>query len=382
MLALGLTDGQIGLIVSVGLFLQIFWAMLSGAITDKLGRKRTTLIFDLISWSLPCLIWAIAQDITYFFAAAIVNSLWRIVHNSWQCLLVEDTDPELLVDVWSWIYIGGLVAAFFSPLTGWLIDRFTLVPTMRGLFLFAFVMMTAKALTTNSMVTETRQGVIRMQETKGQPLFAVLSGSGKVLKQVLNTPSMLLVTVLLLVVSIGRMVQGTFWSVLVTEKLQIPPEHLAYYPLARSMTMLLVFFLVMPRLRNMDLRKPMIWGFVGLIVSQVILISVPAKNYTLLLVATVLEACSTPIAITLLEKLVVLTIDAKERARIMAIVYMVVIVFTSPFGWIAGQISEINRSLPFVLTIILFAIGGLFTLLTGRLGKETSATTEIAQEQI
>jgi DHA1 family tetracycline resistance protein-like MFS transporter len=379
MLAFGLTDSQIGLITSVGLVFQVFWTMLSGAITDKLGRKRTTLIFDLLSWSVPCLIWAIAQDITYFFAAAIVNSLWRVVHNSWQCLLVEDTDPDLLVDVWSWIYISGLVAAFFSPLTGWLLDRFTLVPTMRGLFLFSFVMMTVKALATNSMVSETKQGVVRMQETRGQPLFAVLSGSGKVLKQVLNTPSTLLVTILLLVVSIGRMVQGTFWSVLVTEKLQIPPEHLAYYPLARSITMLLVFFLVMPRLRNIDARQPMIWGFLGLIVSQVILISVPAKNYVLLLVATVLEACSMPIATTPLEKLVVLVVDAKERARIMAIVYMVVIVFTSPFGWIAGKISEINRSLPFVLTISLFAIGGLFTYLTGRLQKEKSTAAGTAE---
>ncbi|MBN1582167.1 MAG: MFS transporter [Anaerolineae bacterium] len=379
MLAFGLTDSQIGLITSVGLVFQVFWTMLSGAITDKLGRKRTTLIFDLLSWSLPCLIWAIAQDITYFFVAAIVNSLWRVVHNSWQCLLVEDTDPDLLVDVWSWIYISGLISAFFSPLTGWLLDRFTLVPTMRGLFLFSFVMMTIKALTTNSMVSETKQGLIRMRETRGQPLFAVLSGSGKVLKQILGTPSTLLVTVLLLVVSIGRMVQGTFWSVLVTEKLQIPPEDLAYYPLARSITMLLVFFLVMPRLRNMDARKPMIWGFLGLIVSHVILISVPAKNYVLLLVATVLEAFSMPIATTPLEKLVVLVVDAKERARIMAIVYMVVIVFTSPFGWIAGRISEINRSLPFVLTISLFAIGGLFTYLTGRLQKEKSAVVETAE---
>jgi hypothetical protein len=83
----------------------------------------------------------------------------------------------------------------------------------------------------------------------------------------------------------------------------------------------------------------------------------------LLLVATVLEACSMPLATTLLEKLVVLAIDARERARIMAIVYMVVIVLTSPFGWIAGQISDINRSLPFVLTIALFSAGGLLTYL-------------------
>ena len=224
MLAFGLTDSQIGLVTTVGLVFQIFWTMWSGAITDKLGRKRTTLIFDLLSWSVPCLIWAVARDMTTFIAAAIVNSLWRIVHNSWQCLLVEDTDPDLLVDVYSWIHMGGLLAAFVAPLTGLLIDRYTLIPTMRGLYVLASVMMASKALIMNAMVTETRQGRVRMQETQSQPLVAVLRESADVVRQTLRAPATLLTTGLILILSISRMIRGTFWSILVTERLQIPPN--------------------------------------------------------------------------------------------------------------------------------------------------------------
>jgi DHA1 family tetracycline resistance protein-like MFS transporter len=96
MLAFGLSDSQIGLITSIGLAVQIFWTILSRALTDKFGRKRTTLIFDILSWSVPCVIWALSQNFTYFLVAAIVNSAWRVPQNSWQCLLVEDTDPHLL----------------------------------------------------------------------------------------------------------------------------------------------------------------------------------------------------------------------------------------------------------------------------------------------
>ena len=53
---------------------------------------------------------------------------------------------------------------------------------MRGLYLLAFVMMTAKFLINNAMVTETRQGLVRMQETRAQPLFAVLRESPAVLE--------------------------------------------------------------------------------------------------------------------------------------------------------------------------------------------------------
>jgi DHA1 family tetracycline resistance protein-like MFS transporter len=381
MLALGLTDSKIGLITTIGLVFQIFWTMLSGAITDKLGRKRTTLIFDLVSWSLPCLIWAIAQDFSYFLVAAIVNSMWRVVHTSWQCLLVEDTDPDLLVDVWSLISMGGLLAAFVAPIAGLLVDQFSLVPTVRGLYLFAFVMMGIKALATNSMVTETQQGIVRMQETKDQPLFAVLREYPDVLKQILRTPGTLVIAGLILVVGIYRMISRTFWSILVTESIQIPPEHLALFAFARSVTMLVFFFVAMPRLRTMDARKPMIVGFLGMIASHVLLISVPTQNYWLLLLATVLEACSVPVATTLLEKVVVISIDAKERARIMSILYVLVMVFTSPFGWIVGRISEINRSLPFVLNIVLFGVGILLVYLTVRI-KGYVTTKESVEEAV
>ncbi len=382
MLSLGMTDSLIGTITSIGLVFEIFWTLLSGPITDKLGRRRTTLIFDTLSWSVPCLIWALAQNFAYFVAGAVVNSVWRVTTNSWQCLLVEDTDQSLLVDVWSWISISGLVAAFVSPLTGLLIGRFTLVPTLRGLYLLAFVMMTAKFVATNRMVTETRQGLVRMEETRHQPLLSVLRGSPAVLRQILRTRATMFTAGLMVIVGIGNMVQGTFWSILVTEKLQIPAQHLALYPFARSVTMLFFFFLVMPRLRDVDMGKPMLVGFLGLIASQLILISVPPKSYLLLLVATVIEGCSVPTANTLLAKMLAVTVDAGERARIIGILYAMMIVFTAPFGWIAGRLSEINRSLPFVLNTLLFGVGVLLTYVSGQLTESRIAVEEAGEEAV
>jgi MFS family permease len=379
MLALGLSDVQIGLITSIGLVFQIVTTLLSGAITDKLGRKRTTLIFDLISWSVPCLIWAVAQDFTYFVVAAIVNSIWRVTANSWQCLLVEDTDPGLLVDIWSWIYIAGLIAAFVSPITGLLIDRYSLVPTMRGLYILSFVMMTAKFLIMNGMVTETKHGVRRMEETRHQPLLEVMRGSSAVLKQILKTPATLFTAALMILLNICWLMKNTFWSILVTEKLGIPDEHLVIFTFARSMIMLLFFFIVMPRLRNMDVRRPLIWGCLGLVVSQVILISIPAQNYPLLILATVLEALFTPLATALLDTLAVLTVEPKERARIMALLSVIMLVFTSPFGWIGGQLSQLNRSFPFVLNIVLFATCALLAFIATRHISHNQDTTQPAE---
>ena len=363
MLTLGLTDSQIGSVTSIGLIFQVFWSIMSGAITDKLGRKRTTLIFDTLSWSVPCLIWAMSQNFMYFLVAAIVNSALRVPMISWQCLLVEDTEPHLLVDIYSWVHITGLLAAFVSPIAGLLIGKFTLVPTMRGIYWLAFIMMTSKFLILNVLATETQQGRVRMRETKDQSLLTIVHGSLGVFKDVLQTPATLFTAGLMVSLHVCLMIHNTFWPILVTEKLQIPPQHLALYHVTRSMTMFVFFFAVMPRLRTIEVRKPLLMGFFGLIATQILLISAPTKNYVWLFVVTVLEGCSIPVANTLIEKLLVTTVDPQERARIMAILYVIVLLCTSPFGWIAGQLSEINRGLPFVLNIILFGLGSVLTFL-------------------
>lgn len=366
MLALGLTDVQIGLLASVSLGCQVIWTLISGALTDKYGRKRVTYIGDLVAWSIPCLIWAIAQDFNYFLVAAIINSTWRITHNSWQCLLVEETDPDLLVDVWSMIYIGGLLAAFFSPLATFLVAAFDLVPTMRGLYFLAFVMMTYKFWLMNEMVDETEQGVQRMEATQHQSILTIVMESRGVLGQLLRSPQTLITGALMVIISIGNTINTTFWSVVVTQKLNFPEGYLSLFYVVRSVSMLLFFFLVMPKLRTLDARRPMVFGFGGMILSWLLLVNMPAQNYLLLILAIILEGMSYPAISTMLDKLVAISVDPGERARIMALLYLGMILLSSPFGWIAGQASEINRSLPFMLNIGLFTAGALLAFIASR----------------
>lgn len=372
MLALGLTDSQIGLIASIGLGCQIFWTLLSGAITDKFGRKRTTFWIDLVAWSIPCLIWAVAQDFNAFLIAAVVNSTWRVTQNSWQCLLVEGTEPHLLVDVYSLIYISGLVAGFVAPVTSLLIAQFSLVPTMRGLFLLSFVMMTAKFVSMNMMVEETEYGRDRMAATQGRSVFAVVGESTGVLRQILQAPETLVTAGLMILVAIATTINNTFWGVLVTERLLIPAGFIGIYAMARSMVMLLFYFIAMPRLRDVDPRIPMIFGFGGLILSAVILVTIQPQSYWLLLVAVILEGSSVPAVSTLLDKLIATSVDPKERARIMAILYVVVLACTTPFGWIAGEASQINRNLPYVIIIVVLTLAALLAFVASRRVGHTS----------
>ena len=365
MVALGLADKQIGLILSISWGFQIVLALLSGAVTDKLGRRRTTLIFDILSWTIPALISAVAQNFWYFLAAGIINSVWRITANAWTCLLVEDAEPSQLVDIYTWINIANLLVGFVAPLAGVLISIFSLVPTIRGLYVFAAFMFTLKAIVTYWMTEETAQGKVRLHETRDQSMFHILSGYKDVLYELLRTPQTLYTASIMLVISISSLISGNFWAIIVTEKLHIPAENIAVFPFIKSAIMLVFFFVVMPRLNKMHFKVPMVVGFLGFVTSQVVLITTPELGYPSLILSVFLEACSFAAVSPLVDRMAVLTISARERARIQSILYVGIILLTSPFGWIAGTLSEINKDLPFILNIVLFAVGAALAYVAG-----------------
>lgn len=365
MVALGLADRQIGLILSISLAFQILMALVSGVITDKFGRRRTTLIADIVSWSIPTLISALAQNFWFFLAAGVINSIWRIADNAWTCLLVEDADRSQLVDIYTWISIANILAGFVAPLTGLLISAFTLVPTVRGLYLFASIMFTVKAVITYRMTEETQQGVVRLEQTRNESAWRVLAGYRGVLRDLLHSPRTLYTAGLMLVMSIYSLISGGFWAILVTEKLRVPAQVIAVAPFIRSAIMLLFFFVVMPRLNTTHFRAPLVLGFLALVASQIVLITAPELGYPLLLLSVFLESCSLAAVRPLINRLTVVTVNDQERARIQSLLYVGIILISSPFGWIAGTFSEITKDGPFILNIALLAAGALLAYAAG-----------------
>jgi MFS family permease len=137
--------------------------------------------------------------------------------------------------------------------------------------------------------------------------------------------------------------------------------------------MLILYFLLVPRLNVNRFRNPMLLGFLGFLAANLILVTMPAGNYALLLISVLIEAASLAMFGPLMDALTIISIDEAERARINSILYAVVIMLTSPFGWIAGLLSEINRVLPFVLNISLFFVGMGLVWLAWRL-RDRGAT--------
>ena len=380
MLALGVTDQQIGSIASLGLVLQIFSALLSGAIVDKFGRRLSLLVFDLLCWSVPCLIWAAARDVRFFVAAAMMNSLWRISHTAWTCLMVEDAEERHLVHIWTWIMIFAVCSAFFAPLGGWFVERYSLIPAVRGLYVFGFIVLTAKFVILYVYSHETARGVQRMAETRHRSLISLLGEYKSVFNQLLHSKAILSALSLMVITNIYITISNNFWGVLFTGKLGFSNSQISIYVAVRSIIMTICFFVLGPRLTNLrHFRLPLWMGFSLFVVSQLLLVVMPPQAVILLVVSVVLEAVASALVSPMTESLLALSMESHERARISGIVYVALIVLISPFGWIAGQLSALDRSLPFALNTILFALGILLVWFIGRPSFLNTSKGSIAQ---
>jgi MFS family permease len=366
MIALGLRDWEIGFIASVYMISQVIFAFLSGPITDKLGRRKTTAIFDFFAWSVPCLIWLKAENFWFFLVAALFNGTMKITQNSWDCLLVEDAEKSEITKIYSLVISCGQLSALFAPIASVLVSRLTLVPAVRILYLNAFIVMTVKLIVLCLVSRETKTGLVRMRETKGVSLFREMAGYRGVLKIIAQSPGTLFSLIITALVGIASMVNTTFWQIIASKKIGVPDGLLPFFPMLRSILALVFFFTVIPRLTaKANLKRPLLMGFAVYILGQAILILCPAEGgikYLVLCLSLFCDGFGMGILTMLAESLVALHVNAAERARVMAIQHMMIMCVTAPFGWIAGILSGISRSLPFVLNTVILAAGILVTL--------------------
>lgn len=360
MIALGLTESTIGLIATVGLFVQVFFSLFGGPLTDKYGRRPTTLVSDIVSWSIPTLLWAVAQNATWFYVAALFNAAMRVPTTSWTCLFIEDAPKNRVVHFWAWIYIANILAGFVAPLAGLMIDRWELIPTMRAIYGFAFVTMTAKFVILGAVSKETRQGEVRLKETADQSLWQVARESTRIIGRVFTTPGTLTAIAVLAVNAIYMTVRGTFFAVLLTEGLGFGAEEIGWFPAVRSLVMLVFYFTIMSRLRQERYVWALVVGFVSLIVSVGLLIVAPERGIAIIVISTVIEAVGAAILAPYIEGFIYAVVDAHERARILAVVNAFVLAVASPFGWIAGTLSERGKTYPFILIAALLALVVVF----------------------
>jgi hypothetical protein len=208
-----------------------------------------------------------------------------------------------------------------------------------------------------------------MVETRRRSIFSLVGEYRSVFSQIFHSKPLLAALSLMVITSIYATISNSFWGILFTTKLGFPESQISTYVFVRSIIMTLSFFVIGPRLTNVRrFRLPLGTGFAAALASQALLVVMPPQAVILLLTSVILDAIAGALVSPMIESLLALSLESDERARVSAMVYVALILLTSPFGWIAGQLSALDRSLPFALNTLLFAIGMALVWFIGKPG--------------
>jgi len=365
MLALGVHDAQIGLVASIGMVSQVFFGLAGGIITDRLGRRATTAWFDITAWVIPCLLWALAQNFWVFVAGSILNGTLQITQNSWDCLMVEDAERGQITRIYALVRVAADCSALFAPIAAVLVSQLGLEPAVRILLINSAIVMLAKTIWLYRWSTETRQGRIRMEETRHESVVRLLKGYRHALTLLGRSPGSRLALVIAGLVAAVTLIESTFFQVVISQRLHVPDPALPFFPMVRSLLSVVFLFTLIPRLSTgVDLKHGTLWGFGVYLAAQLVLVAMPvvhgdasAGTYAALGLCLLLGSFGAGMLFMLSESLVALHVDEAERSRVMALQRTVIMLAAAPFGWISGWLSGIDRVYPFWLTGALLLIG-------------------------
>lgn len=350
----GITDLQIGLILSITMVVQVLLSFFGGILSDKLGRKFTTMMGDFFGWAMACLVWAVSNNFWAFLVAALLNCFEQINQTAWYCLLIEDARPKDLVGIYTWVNIGGLVAIFFAPLSGLFISSYSIVPVVRVLYILFALTMLIKTFITFRFCRETKQGQIRRAETRGVSILHMLGEYRQLIPSLLKNRSVLKAVAVSVILYITNMVSTNFFGLYVTQRLGLSENFLALFPILNAAVMLIFMVGLQHRMNAAKFRLPLWIGLALYAVGALVLIFSPADSLLFVLLYVFVAAVAAALVNPRKDALLQLNLTSQERARLNALIMASTIALSSPFGYLAGWLSSLDRRLPFVFTLLLF----------------------------
>jgi Na+/melibiose symporter-like transporter len=148
--------------------------------------------------------------------------------------------------------------------------------------------------------------------------------------------------------------RNTYLSVYLVDALHFSHSLISLFPAVSSAAALLLMVFVIPRFKENMGHRYMIVGFILSIVSYVMLILAPEKSMAIVILSTILYTVGVIVSMPYLEAALANSIEDDNRASVISILAVFMLLFISPSGIIGGWTYVIDPRIPFVLMTLAF----------------------------
>lgn len=357
----GVTDKEIGYLIVISYIAGTFFSIFAGKITDRLGRKKTTFIFDFISWPLAIIIYYFSNNFWMFALATVINSVVRIVVVSWNLMIVEDSDNEQRAAAFNFISIINISTGVLVPLAGIMVHFCGIVKAERFFLLFAAISMSFRIIVRNYLYTETSVGQRILDERKKSTKTKCIKSGLPIetVKSLIKDKKVVMIACVFILFNVYIPI-GTFNS------LYFAPYMADVWMLNKSLISILggvysavlfiVFVLINPLIYKTNKLLVMIIGILIQIIAIGLLISIPTGGIIAVILCMLLLASGFGIMKPLVDAMLAEVTEGNDRARIYSVVNTVTCIATALIGVISSNLYVLNPKIIYLVSLALLTV--------------------------
>ncbi len=165
----GVSDTQLGLLVTAGAGASILFSLLSAPIVDSIGRKRATLYFDLAGSVVPFLVYVVSGSFVFALIGTLLSNANKILSVGYYLLMTEDSVNSEKAASFNIFNILVIASGVLVPIAGSLVEKLGIVRAERWFLVLSALSMTVSALGRNHFAVETSTGERLMERHAADP---------------------------------------------------------------------------------------------------------------------------------------------------------------------------------------------------------------------
>ena len=204
-------------------------------------------------------------------------------------------------------------------------------------------------------------GYRKMKETRELGLSKSLIDYAGAIKEITASKTLLLIFSVYVLFNFQTTLKTTYLSLYMADYLHVDSDLISLVPAVSSVVMLLVLWLLTPRIPEQSIYKSMMVGFLLSVLSNLMLVIGPITNLVWIAASTIIAAVGMMISSPYLEAAVANAIDDEKRAKIFSMLSVLILLITSPAGIIGGWAYTFDPRIP--VWLIILAFGAAYLLI-------------------
>ena len=372
----GVTDVQIGFLISLNFIVGTVTALFAGVVADKLGRRKGCVIFSVLSWPGSVLLNLLARGFWGFALAQTVCAFGKISDISWQLTTIEDANDEQRLTAFNLFGIIDILSGFVTPIAGIVVANMGLVAAERTFLLISFFVMGIGSIWRYFCVKETAMGRIAMAESRSVSYWGAMKRSLSQMKGALLGGNRRLQTVLAIIVlfyayqPIGAF-SSLYFAPYLTDVVGLDTAVISILGTVNSLVMLAVYLFLIPALSGANKLFSLIVGLSLQILSMLSRVLIPHGSFGWTVVSVGLFDLGFGLCRPFLDALMAEATPDADRAGVYALKNLLISLFSALAGSLSGFLYQLNPDSIYLASVLILAASiALICIYSFRSGPE------------